>query len=170
MTTLVLTVVGVDRAGIVSTVAEAISAHGGNWENSELAELSGIFAGVIQVEVAPSRADELRDALSVLEPLASIVVVTPGRPLVSRSELAIRVMGNDRVGIVREVTSALGRRGANVVRMTTQTQDAAMSGGRLFQADIVAAVPAETPVAQIVATLESIAADIQVEASVIQTG
>lgn len=169
MTTLVLTVVGVDRAGIVSTVAEVISAHGGNWENSELAELSGIFAGVIQVEVAPSRADELRDALSVLESLASIVVVTPGRPLVSRSELAIRVMGNDRVGIVREVTSALGGRGVNVVRMTTQTQDAAMSGGRLFQADIVAAVPAQTPVAQIVATLESIAADIQVEASVIQT-
>lgn len=170
MTTLVLTVVGVDRAGIVSAVAEVISAHGGNWENSELAELAGTFAGVIQVDVAPSRADALRDALSVLEGLASIVVVTPGRPLAPRSELAIRVMGNDRVGIVREVTGALGESRVNVVRMTTQTQDAAMSGGRLFQAEIVAAVPAETSIAEIVMSLESIAADIQVEVSVIQSG
>lgn len=168
MTTLVLTVVGVDRAGIVSAVAEVISAHGGNWENSELAELAGTFAGVIQVDVGPSRADELRDALSVLEGLASIVVVTPGRSLQPRSELAVRVMGNDRVGIVREVTSALGERDVNVVRMTTQTQDAAMSGGRLFQAEIVAAVPADTPATEIVAALESIAADIQVEATVLQ--
>jgi glycine cleavage system regulatory protein len=79
-------------------------------------------------------------------------------------------MGNDRVGIVREVTSALGQRGVNVVRMTTQTQDAAMSGGRLFQAEILAEVSAETSVSEIVAALESIAADIQVEASVVQSG
>lgn len=170
MTTLVLTVVGVDRTGIVSTVAEVISAHGGNWENSELAELAGTFAGVIQVEVARSRADELREALSVLDGLASVVVVTPGRPLAQGNEIAVRVMGNDRVGIVREVTSALGERGVSVVRMTTQTHDAAMSGGRLFHADIVAAVPATTPVDEIVSALESIAADIQVEASLIQNG
>jgi glycine cleavage system regulatory protein len=170
MTTLVLTVVGVDRAGIVSAVAEVISAHGGNWENSELAELAGTFAGVVQVDVAPSRADELREALSALEGLTSIVVVTPGRPPAPRNELSVRVMGNDRVGIVREVTSALGQRGVNVVRMTTQTQDAAMSGGRLFQAEILAEVSAETSVSEIVAALESIAADIQVEASVVQSG
>ncbi len=170
MTTLVLTVVGVDRAGIVSGVAEVISAHGGNWENSELAELAGTFAGVIQVEVAASRVDELREALGQLEGLASIVVVTPGRLATPRSELAVRVMGNDRVGIVREITSALGARGVTVVRMTTQTQDAAMSGGRLFHAEIVAAVPLQAPVEEIVTALESIAGDIQVEASVIRTG
>ncbi|UIN32105.1 glycine cleavage system protein R [Microbacterium binotii] len=170
MTTLVLTVVGVDRAGIVSAVAEVISAHGGNWENSELAELAGTFAGVVQVDVAPSRADALRNALGALDGLASIVVVTPGSPLTARSQLAIRVIGNDRVGIVREVSSALGERGVNVVRMTTHTQDAAMSGGRLFQAEILAAAPVDTPAAEIVAALESIAADIQVEATVIQAG
>ncbi|MDY0829187.1 ACT domain-containing protein [Microbacterium sp. BG28] len=170
MTTLVLTVVGVDRAGIVSAVAEVIGAHGGNWENSELAELAGTFAGVIQVEVAPSRAEELRDALKALDGLASIVVVTPGGSLVARSELTIRVMGNDRVGIVREVTSALGERGVSVIRMTTLTQDAAMSGGRLFQAEILAAVPGDTSVTEVVAAIESIAVDIQVEATVVPTG
>lgn len=170
MTTLVLTVVGVDRAGIVSTVAEVISAHGGNWENSELAELAGTFAGVIQVEVAAARVDELREAVSVLDGLASVVVVTPGRAPEPQNELSVRVVGNDRVGIVREVTSALGDRGVNVVRMTTQTQDAAMAGGRLFHADIVAALPVTTTVDDMVAALESIAADIQVEVSLIQNG
>ena len=52
MTTLVLTVVGADRAGLVAAVADVVDAHGGNWENSQLAELPGAFAGIIEVSVA----------------------------------------------------------------------------------------------------------------------
>jgi len=48
MTTLVLTVVGADRAGLVAAVADVVTEHGGNWENSELAELAGAFAGIIE--------------------------------------------------------------------------------------------------------------------------
>ena len=31
MATLVLTVIGDDRAGLVNALADAVSAHGGNW-------------------------------------------------------------------------------------------------------------------------------------------
>ena len=55
MTTLVLTVVGDDRQGLVAAVADVVDAHGGNWENSELAELAGAFAGIIEVSVAAGR-------------------------------------------------------------------------------------------------------------------
>ena len=51
MATLVLTVVGDDRAGLVATVADVVGAHGGNWESSQLAELAGAFAGIIEVSV-----------------------------------------------------------------------------------------------------------------------
>ena len=47
MATLVLTVIGDDRAGLVNALAEAVTAHGGNWERSQLAELAGKFAGKI---------------------------------------------------------------------------------------------------------------------------
>ncbi|OZB80634.1 MAG: amino acid-binding ACT protein, partial [Microbacterium sp. 14-71-5] len=43
MTTLILTVVGSDRPGLVATVAHIVDEHGGNWENSRLAELEGTF-------------------------------------------------------------------------------------------------------------------------------
>ena len=32
----------------VSAVADAVSAHGGNWEGSQLAERAGVFAGVVE--------------------------------------------------------------------------------------------------------------------------
>ncbi len=59
MAHLVLTLVGEDRAGLVRAVADAVSARGGNWERSELAELAGAFAGIVLVSVP----DEQRDAL-----------------------------------------------------------------------------------------------------------
>ena len=63
MTTLILTVAGSDRPGLVAAVADIVDAHGGNWESSQLAELAGVFAGVIQVSVAPERENELQEAL-----------------------------------------------------------------------------------------------------------
>ena len=74
MRTLVLTVVGADRAGLVAAVADVVDAHGGNWENSELAELAGAFAGIIEVAVPADRVDELRAALSGLDGLLTISV------------------------------------------------------------------------------------------------
>ena len=67
MTTLILTVAGADRPGLVAAVADVVDAHGGNWENSSLAELAGTFAGVIEVSVAEDRAPELQTALRSLQ-------------------------------------------------------------------------------------------------------
>ena len=76
MTTLVLTVVGADRAGLVAAVADVVDAHGGNWENSQLAELAGAFAGIIEVSVPTGRVDELRASLSRLDGLLTVAVHT----------------------------------------------------------------------------------------------
>src|SRR5690606_26345178 len=51
MSTLVLTVIGDDRAGLVNAVAEVVARHGGNWERSQMAELAGKFAGIVLVTV-----------------------------------------------------------------------------------------------------------------------
>ena len=44
MTTLVLTVIGDDRSGLVSALSGAIADHDGSWERSQLARLAGKFA------------------------------------------------------------------------------------------------------------------------------
>ncbi|HWI32164.1 MAG TPA: ACT domain-containing protein [Microbacterium sp.] len=166
MTTLVLTVVGDDREGLVAAVAEIVAAHGGNWENSQLAELSGAFAGIIQVSVAVERADALRAALQTLDGLLTVTAHssdTAGADTAQPRRFSFRVLGNDHPGIVREVSSALTAHGLSIERMTTQTRDAAMAGGRLFEATIVAKVPASVDVDAVREAIERLAAEIQVD-------
>lgn len=165
MTMLVLTVVGPDRAGLVAAVADVVDAHGGNWETSQLAELAGAFAGVIQVSVDAARVDELRDALTVLDGLLTVTAHTGAADAAASGdrEFSFRVLGNDRAGIVREISSALSEQGLSIERMSTETYDAAMAGGRLFEAAIRARVPASVDVAAVQAALESLAAEIQVD-------
>lgn len=164
MTTLVLTVVGDDRAGIVASVAEVVAAHGGNWETSRLAELAGAFAGIIEVSVAPEQAEDLRGALAGLEGLHTVALLTEtAAQAPTTRELTLHVLGNDSPGIVREVSGVLSRHGVSIERMTTDTRDAAMSGGRLFEASVTAAVPAEVDVDAVTADLERIAGEIQVD-------
>lgn len=47
--------------------------------------------------------------------------------------------------------------------MSTQTTDAAMAGGRLFEASITATVAADVAVDDLVAELERLATEIQVD-------
>ncbi|WP_194409692.1 glycine cleavage system protein R [Microbacterium cremeum] len=166
MTTLVLAVVGDDRAGLVAAVADAVGAHGGNWENSQLAELSGAFAGIIEVSVAPERADELREALAELDGLLK-VTVHPGaaaeRERASARPLTFDVVGNDHPGIVRDLSAVLRGHGVSIDRMVTTTRDAAMYGGRLFEATVSARVPASVDLGALTAELERLAAEIQVD-------
>lgn len=170
MTTLVLTVVGDDRAGLVSAVADIVDAHGGNWENSELAELAGAFAGIVEVSVAPDRADGLRAALEGLAGTLTVTVHarTPAPVASVPRTVTLDVVGNDRAGIVREISTALSARGASIERMSTQTTDAAMAGGRLFEAAITATLGPDVVVDDLVADLEHLAAEIQVDVSLLE--
>ena len=49
--TLVLTVIGPDRPGLVEELARVIAAHGGSWDESRMARLAGHFAGVVQIHL-----------------------------------------------------------------------------------------------------------------------
>jgi len=166
MTTLVLTVVGDDRSGLVAAVADVVGAHGGNWETSQLAELSGAFAGIIEVSVARERADDLRTALASLEGLLK-VTVHAGTDAVQAAAgsrpLTLEVVGNDRAGIVRDISAVLTAHGVTIDRMATRTTDAAMYGGRLFEATVAARVPASVDLDALTAELERLATEIQVD-------
>lgn len=167
MTTLVLTVVGSDRAGIVASVADVVAAHGGNWENSQLAELAGAFAGIVEVSVPAERAEALRSALADLDGLHTVAMPAGSdAAFPSHRQLVLRVLGNDHPGIVRELSSALSAHGVSIDRMTTQTRDAAMAGGRLFEATVVASAPGDVDVAAVADEIERLAAEIQVDVTV----
>lgn len=168
MTRYVLTVVGADRAGLVAAIADVVSAHDGNWETSQLAELAGTFAGVIEISVPDDRADELVASLQQLDGLLT-VAVHPGAAEPATAPLralSLTVLGNDRPGIVREISAALGQHNVSIDRMTTAVRDAAMYGGRLFEASVTAHVPEGVDLDAVQDALERIAAEIQVDLTV----
>ena len=164
MSSLVLTVVGDDRAGLVAALAEVVSGHGGNWEHSQLAELAGTFAGIVVVSVPDDRVAELTAALGRLDGLLKITA-HPGHethPQATR-ELTLEVLGNDHPGIVRDISAVLNRHALSIEELTSETREAPMAGGRLFEARVLARVPQDADVAGLRTELEQLASEILVE-------
>ncbi len=163
MATLVLTVIGDDRAGLVNALADVVTEHGGNWERSQMAELAGKFAGVVVVTVADDRADEL---IASLEPLHGMldVMVQSGIPEPHGSKrLVLELMGTDRPGIVREISQVLAAHDVSIEELTTSTREAPMAGGVLFEANAVLEVPLGTTRDTLRTALEAVANELMVE-------
>lgn len=174
MAQLVLTVVGDDRAGLVNALAQAVSGAGGNWEQSELAELAGAFAGIVLVTVPDDRVDELTGALQSLDGLLRVTVHGGVGSTLASDEagserpdtLSFTVLGNDRPGIVRDVTTAIAAHALSIDAFRSRTLDAPMAGGMLFEATVEVRVPAESDAGEIITALEALAAEIQVDLTV----
>jgi glycine cleavage system regulatory protein len=169
MPRLVLTVIGDDRAGLVEALADVVAAHGGNWEQSQMAELAGQFAGIVVVTVPAEHAASLREALDGLEGLME-VSAHPGNDETSASaawpHLRLDLIGSDHPGIVRDVSSALARHGLSIESITTERRDAPMAGGQLFEAHILVRVPPGVDPADVRADLELVASELFVDLSV----
>ncbi|MFE1646436.1 glycine cleavage system protein R [Microbacterium sp. P01] len=165
MARFVLTLVGADRSGLVAAVAERVRTHSGNWESSQLAEIAGVFAGVVQITVPDAQAADLLDALGAMDGLAITTHEGSDDPpaRVDDRVVALTVLGNDRPGIIGEVTAVLGTHRVNIDRMTTEVRDASMSGGSLFEASVTAHVPAAVDVEALRDDLERIASEVQVD-------
>ncbi|ALG86218.1 glycine cleavage system protein R [Gordonia phthalatica] len=166
MRNLVLSVIGDDRPGLVSALADAVAAGGGNWERSQLAQLAGKFAGIVVVAVPDERAEALIAAVTGLDGLLEVAVHSGGDGAARDGEwhsLTIGVLGNDRAGIVHELSAALSASGVTIEKMTTGTREAPMAGGMLFEAQMDVLVPPTADAATIRADLERIAEELLVD-------
>lgn len=167
MRRLVLTVIGDDRAGLVASLSEVVAAHDGNWERSQLAELAGKFAGIVVVTVAPEQASALTQALRSLEGMLDVGAYEGSAPAIPTYDVvAIDLLGNDRPGIVREVSAVLAGHNLSIETMETLTREAPMAGGHLFEAHIVVRVPTGEDRAALRADLERLTAELLVDISV----
>lgn len=163
-TTLVMTVLGPDRKGIVESVARTVAAHGGNWLESRMCRLGGEFAGIVRVTVPKAQQQELETALGKLEGLAIVVRGDEATQNSAESILvSLEVVGQDRPGIVREITRALIAQDINVEELATECVSAPMSGEMLFQARAKILVPANVALDKLRQTLESVLAGLTVE-------
>lgn len=165
---LVMTVIGQDRPGLVDLVAGLVAEHGGNWLESRMCRLGGEFAGLLRVHVPRERVSTLEQALAGLAAQGLTVVVRADAdseataPAGARSAV-IEIVGQDRPGIVRQISRALAAQGVNVEELRTECVSAAMSGETLFQARVQLHVPVTCVVNDLRRELETIASDLFVD-------
>jgi len=165
---LVMTVIGRDRPGLVDSVASLVAEHGGNWLESRMSRLGGQFAGILRVAVPSENEPALVAALKKLDAQGLTAVVHPDQPGPLPSaphQSLLEIVGQDRPGIVREISHALASFGVNVEELHTECLSAAMSGETLFKARARISLPGSCNTADIRQKLERIAEDLIVEFS-----
>lgn len=162
---LVLTVIADDKPGIVEQLAATITRHGGNWLESRMAQMAGKFAGILSVSISDSDRPALLTALAALGQRGITVNAESGTATNTDSsvELTLSLVGNDRPGIVKEVSQALAAMHVNVLELTTECSSAEMSAVPLFRADALLRVPASFDTDILAAALENISNDLMVE-------
>lgn len=162
----VVTVIGPDRPGLVSLLSECGKAHGASWAESRMASLAGQFAGMVRFEVAAEKAQPLAAALAALESPGLSVVIAAGRDVpapVAGRMLELDLVGLDRPGIVRDISRALADAGISIDELQTEIVSGAMSGESMFQARARLSVPAGVATDDLRRALESLANELMVD-------
>lgn len=165
---LVMTVLGSDRPGLVSSLADSVAKHGGNWLESRMARMAGQFAGIVRIECESDAVDGLlRELETPGIPGLTIHAVreTADNPP-NRRTLGVDVVGNDRPGIVRELTAAIASAGGNVEELTTGLESAPMSGQPMFRAKGVVSIPENAAVETLTTAIETLGDDLTVDITV----
>ena len=165
MTALTLTLIGRDRPGLVSSLSACVAAAGGNWLESRMARLAGHFAGILLVDVPEAEVDRLVAELSRWRARGCVPrssAASARTPEALDRSLLLELIGQDRPGIVRDVTQVLATPGQH--RGTDHASgQRVFSGERLFEAQARLRVPADVPDEELREALETLANELMVD-------
>jgi len=165
---LVMTVIGKDRTGLVELLSRLIADHKGSWLESRMCRLGGEFAGILRFQVPSEMEQKLVQALEALKteglavtvhPDATAAVDSPGRGA------SLSLIGQERPGIIHQISSALARRGINLEELESECYSAPMSGERMFSAVARLQMPESCGIADLRNELEEIGGELMVDIS-----
>lgn len=141
METVILTFIGEDKPGIIERIAKVIFLHNGSWQDSQFSHMAGQFAGFAKITVPQKHTDAL---LSDLRELSGLLVKVTQDDAVESGEAKtakLNIIGNDRPGIVQEVSQILAQLHVNVIEFKTFCESAPNWGSPVFKAQIRVSVP-----------------------------
>jgi glycine cleavage system regulatory protein len=170
---LILTIVGPDRPGLVNLISDRVTSLGGNWLESRMANLAGQFAGIVHLHVPEANAEPLIAAFRDLEAQGLRIVVTRGTEAAGAPpgrRMKLELVGQDRPGVVRDISHALASRGVSIEELVTDFVSGSMSGESLVRASAQLRVPAQVRTVQLREALESLANDLMVDLTLDDNG
>ncbi len=164
--TLVLSVIGPDRPGIVDDLSSVIIDNGGNWLESRMCNLAGQFAGILQVECPADRKAGLITALNGLEGAGFKIQLASGgndEDGVGRANIELEITGPDHPGIVHDISHFLAQRNISIADMVSHCEEGAMSGGYVFHSTISASIPNSQSINEVEDALDNLADALNVD-------
>jgi glycine cleavage system regulatory protein len=169
-TKVILSVVGSDRPGLTQALAEAVHEAGGNWLESHLSRLGGTYVGSVLVEIDDQAVAGLSDAVGEVDSSGlHVSIAAAGESSdVSGYPLSIEVVGQDRPGIVRQVTAVLAKLGVNIEDFSSSARQGAYFGEPIFTALIKARAPRDVAFDDVQSALEAISGEIMVDLTISQ--
>ena len=167
MALLVLSVVGSDRPGLTKALAAAVLSAGGNWLESHLSRIGGLYVGSVLVELEADSVDALRSAVHTVDARGLEVQIAPAveEPGAAGEALHFDLVGRDRPGIVNQVTAILSGLDANIETFKTWIAAEPHSGVPLFHMEARLRLPPQLHAGRVQAALEEISAEIMVDIS-----
>lgn len=161
---LVISFVGQDRPGLVDTLSNIISRYNANWQASSMHQMSGLFAGVLEVAIENEHVDTLRADIEAITDFDSVIKVATVEAPSSKANIVLELTANDRAGIVQEISSVIHQQGGNLLKLVSVQESAAHSGHTLFKAKASIAINDDltTP---LIDALENLADDLMVDIS-----
>jgi glycine cleavage system regulatory protein len=168
MASLILSVIGSDRPGLTQALAGAVLSAGGNWLESRLSRLGGLYVGSVLVDLPPERVEALRVAVREvdahgLEVRIAAALEAPGQ---AGETVRFSLVGQDRPGIVHQVTAVLSGLHANIEALDTRISVEPHSGAPLFHMEAQLRLPPSLRAEDVQAALEAISAEIMVDIAV----
>ena len=165
MQSLVISIMGKDKPGLVDTLAKCIYKHQGNWQGSSFAHMAGMFTGFVEVHVSEEHQQHLINALDALKDLSVQSVSATKDIPTNTTKLTVDVMGNDKAGIVQELTSVLNQFNLNILTFSSHCESAPNWGSLIFKAKAEIAVSEDFDDDALQRALESLANDLVVDIS-----
>jgi glycine cleavage system regulatory protein len=163
MKPIIFTLVGSDKPGLISDLAKTVYEMGGNWLGSNFSHMAGHFAGFVQVDLPLEKHQALIERLSQHPDLKIHLLSGITAPQEQQKSVIIDIMGNDKIGIVQELTQILSQFNLNIVKFDSCLETAPNWGGELFKARAIITVAADFDLETLRDKLESVANDLMVD-------
>lgn len=166
MQSLVITVVGPDRPGVVRALSDKAAEFGANWTDSVMANFAGQFAGIVHLQVPADQSAALQAALRAIDSetlhvqLAQADADSAAAPA---RRITLELVGHDRPGIIHSIATRLADHGVSIDKMKTHIQSGAMSGEQLFHLDAQLTIPSDLDTETLQSGLENLANELMVD-------
>ena len=163
---LVITILGPDRPGLVGSLSKTLNQFQGSWSESRMSHLAGKFAGILLVSLPVNQIDELTAALNQLQSQSlkiQIERVYEDEVKTPEKIINIELLGQDRPGIIHDITRQLATLNVNIEELESNIKEASMSGEILFSAELKLGLPAGVTAKAVQETLEEMSDQFMVD-------